>query len=502
MKIQAGNIIPYMNRLIKIGCSILGLLLFQVISASQVRAENIKVQTVDELSSAIKKVQPGDQIILANGEWKDAKIIFEANGTKEKPIILKAETAGEVFLTGYSTLRIAGDYLTVDGLYFKNGSSEDEDVIEFRKNENTQSHNSRLTNSVVENYNPMSKKTENKWVSFYGSHNRVDHCFFLNKENAGCLLVVWLDAKPNYHLIDSNYFAFRPPLGENGAEIIRIGTSDWSMYPSNTTVENNYFEQCNGEHEIISNKSFYNTYRHNTFVECQGALTLRHGNYCLVEGNYFLGNNVKNTGGIRIIGEGHKVINNYIADTEGSVTTSALSFMSGVPNSPLNRYFQVKDAIVAFNTLVNNKTSIEIGVGKNEEVSLPPINSTVANNIIYSTKAKLITETAAPQNFKWEGNIFYGSELGMHSNEGIKLIDPLFVKGSDGLWRPSSQSPAIKSAIGKYEFVTDDIDGQKRNGPKDAGCDQITNTITKYKPLTKNDVGPTWFKGKTNKINK
>ena len=59
--------------------------------------------------------------------------------------------------------------------------------------------------------------------------------------------------------------------------------------------------------EIISNKSCKNTYSDNGFYECKGTLTLRHGNDCLVTGNYFIGNNISQTGGVRIIGENHVV---------------------------------------------------------------------------------------------------------------------------------------------------------------------------------------------------
>jgi poly(beta-D-mannuronate) lyase len=211
-----------------------------------------------------------------------------------------------------------------------------------------------------------------------------------------------------------------------------------------------------------------------------------------VEGNYFFGNNVEGTGGIRIIGEGHKVINNYIADTEGEDAFSAISFMSGVLNSPLNRYFQVKDALVAFNTLVNNKNSFEIGVGKNEELSLPPVNSVIANNIVFSTKRKLVTETAVPVDFRWEGNIFYGADPGMKLNEGVRIIDPRLEKGSDGIWRPSASSPALRSAAGKYECVQRDILGRIRTEPKDIGCEQASDGHLISGPVNKNETGPRW----------
>ncbi len=456
-------------------------------------AKEIKVKDVNELKAAIKNAQPADKIILANGVWKDVNLVFNSIGEKDKPVILCAEENGKVIFTGKSQLKISGQYLVVDGLVFKDGFIDKGAVIEFRDGANKESNYSRLTNSVIENYNHPDKTVDYKWVSLYGSNNRVDHCYFRNKAGQGCLLVVWLSDKPNYHLIDSNYFAFRPELGNNGAEIIRIGTSDWSMYPSNTIVEYNYFEQCNGEREIISNKSFYNTFRYNTFVECQGALTLRHGNYAQVYGNYFYGNNVPNTGGVRIIGEGHKVFNNYFQDLEGEDAFSALSIMSGVPNSPLNRYFQVKDCIVAFNTFVNNRHSLEIGVGKNEELSLPPINCNIANNIVYSEKGTLIKIIDEPKNFKWEGNIFYGSNLGIDKVDGIKIEDPKFKK-ADHLFRPQNIDIIKNQSIGNYDFVIDDIDGQKRNSLKSIGCDELDNSKILIKPMNKSNTGPRWMK--------
>ena len=54
---------------------------------------------------------------------------------------------------------------------------------------------------------------------------------------------------------------------------------------------------------MISNKSGSNVFRANTFRESAGTITLRHGNDNLVEGNFFLGNNKSQTGGIRVIGE-------------------------------------------------------------------------------------------------------------------------------------------------------------------------------------------------------
>lgn len=452
---------------------------------------NYYVKSPSEITSAMNSAQPGDTLIMVNGVWTDARIIFKGTGAEGNPIVLRAETPGYVILNGTSSLRISGSYLVVDGLRFVNGYSASGGVIEFRSG--LSAHHCRLTNCAIVDYNPSSKNTDYKWVSLYGTHNRVDHCYFAGKNHAGTTLVVWFPEHPHYHLIDHNYFGYRPPLGENGGETIRVGTSDWSMQDSYTTVEYNYFEHSNGEIEIISNKSCENIYCYNTFFECEGALTLRHGNRCTVEGNFFFGNRNGESGGVRIIGEDHKIFNNYFSGLYGSSLKSALPIMNGVPNSPLNRYFQVKNALVAFNTFVDCRYSIILGAGEDSELSLPPENCTIANNVVL-TNFKIITQEDAPINLTWEGNIMQGSSLGIPQPAGITLTNPKLYFAEDSLWRPDTASPVIGAAVGSYPFVLDDMDGHPRSANRDVGADQLSQEPILRRPLTANDVMPEWMK--------
>ncbi|MCX6142449.1 MAG: T9SS type A sorting domain-containing protein [Ignavibacteriales bacterium] len=453
-------------------------------------ATDYRVSTPAQITEAMASVRPGDTLTMTNGNWKNALIVFQAIGTKAAPILLRAETYGGVILSGSSNLKICGRNLVVDGLLFRDGSSPSGDVIEFRGPAG-ESDSCRLTNSSIIEYNPADSTKDNKWVSLYGTYNRVDHCYLKGKRNSGTTLVVWLSAKPNYHQIDHNYFANRPVLyGWNGGETIRVGTSDWSMYDSFTIVEYNLFEECNGEIETISSKSCGNIYRYNTFVSCQGTLTLRHGNRCTVEGNFFFGNRAPNSGGIRIIGEDHKVFNNYVSGTDGSSLKSALTIMNGVPNSPLDRYFQVKRAMVVFNTFVDNSHTLNLGGGKDSEVSLPPLDCVIANNIVQGTSAPLITLTDVPVNMTWQGNIFYGTSLGMTQPQGITVVNPQISLFADGLWRPAASSPAVDAAVGSFPYVTIDMDGHVRTGQFDIGADELSAAPVILRPLTKRDVGP------------
>jgi len=460
----------------------------------QLFATNYPVNSSTEIKSAMLIAVPGDTLIMAIGDWVDERIVFEGDGTVDNPIVLKAEVPGLVQLKGISTLRISGSYLVVDGLYFIDGYSNSGAVIEFRNGSSKLSNNCRLTNTAIVNYNPPSTSVNSKWISLYGKNNRVDHCYTSGKRHEGTTLVVWLNGDTNYHTIDNNYFGYRPELGVNGGETIRIGTSDYSLTDSYTLVENNYFERCNGEAEIISNKSGHNTFRYNTFFECEGALTLRHGKFAEVYNNYFLGNGKVNTGGVRIIDEGHKVYNNYFQDLKGSGYRSTITMMNGVldPEIHLNRYAQVKMAEVVNNTIVNCASAFVIGAGSNDELVLPPTDCIIANNVATSTY-QMIDYDDDPINMIYNSNIMYGGPLGIEQPDGIVMVDPELSESDDGLWRPSSTSPVINAGSSDYSYIFDDFDGQQRSDSIDIGGDEVSQLPVVRRPLTADDVGPSWY---------
>ena len=453
------------------------------------------VRTPTELAQAISNSDPGDAIVMANGVWTDTQIAFYAEGAPGDTITLRAETPGKVILNGRSTLRIGGDYLKVDGLWFDRGALTDGHIIQFRRSSSRLANHSRLTNCAITDYNPPNRLTEYKWVSIYGTHNRVDHCYFAGKTHDGATVVVWLRDPPNdapvYHRVDHNHFGHRPDLGKNGGETLRIGTSSRSMQNSFVTVERNLFEECDGEIEIISNKSGQNTFRYNTFRRSAGTLTLRHGNEAHVYGNFFLGEGKSQTGGVRIIGERHEVYNNYFQDLTGTGYRAALAVVNGVENSPLNRYFQVKDAIVAFNTFVNTEETFVIGAGKSNEQSLPPENLTITSNLVETSMGPILEYEDTPVNISYATNIMHGSTLGIDQPDGISTVDPQLTQ-SGLLWRPSASSPALNAAAA-LAFATTDMDGQARDATPDIGADEQAASPITNRPLTEADVGPSFL---------
>jgi len=375
---------------------ILSFSLLLLISCEQSETQVILVTTNAELHTAIKNVKAGTSIVLKNGVWKDVNIKFIGEGQEGNPISLKAEKAGEVFIEGESSLEISGNYLQVSGLFFRNGHSPTKNVIAFRTGTKKVANHSSVSNCVILDFNNLERDQDNLWVQFYGKHNTLENCYIAGKTNGGPTVRVDLKGNQsirNYHKIINNHFGPRPRKGGARGETIQLGSSFTSMSPSHTLIANNLFEECNGEVEIISSKTNFNIIRNNVFYKSEGSVVTRHGNYVHVDGNYFIGDGINEQyGGIRIINTGHWVTNNLFYKIKGKNFRSPIAIMNGIPKSPLNRYNQVTDVVVAYNTFVDSDSPFQFGVGtniaqaavlpKSEIRSARPLRTEVVNNVI------------------------------------------------------------------------------------------------------------------------
>jgi hypothetical protein len=478
--------------ILRIGVS----LLTSVLWLSPSHATEYLVSSAAQIAAAVQTAQPGDIFTMTDGTWTNQRIEFAALGTAGAPITLRAQTPGQVVLNGNSKLKISGAHLVVDGLRFDGGAlAAGDHIVEFRGSRGEATH-SRFTNSAIFNYNPPSIDTRYFWVSLYGQNNRVDHNRFEGQNHSGVTVVVWrTTAAADHHLIDSNHFLDRPVGDDNGFETIRIGDSNQSLSNSFTTVESNLFERVDGEIEIISNKSGSNIYRYNTFRESAGTLTLRHGNDNLVEGNFFLGNNKDQTGGIRVIGERQTIINNYIEGVDNRAG-GAISISAGVPDSALNEYYQVKDAVIAHNTVIDTMgaaITFDDGLSSSGRTLLAQ-NVTIANNLLKNSDSTIF-EGAQGAGWQWQGNLAFGGGLGpLAGNPGVSAVDPQLALAADGLRRPDATSPVLNAGgSGMSGLLTTDMDGQLRTGGYDIGADEVSAGGVVRRPLTAADVGPAWL---------
>ncbi|CAG7636071.1 chondroitinase-B domain-containing protein [Paenibacillus allorhizosphaerae] len=445
------------------------------ISSAPLAASVVNVSSPAQLETALAGASAGTTIVLANGIYtkNSSFTISGKQGTETNPIIIKAANQGQAEISGGAYMTVSGSsYVVIDGLKFTNTGNNAVAI--------DASHHVRVTNSRFD----LNEDGANiKWLNIRGSnshHNRIDHNEFANKTDPGPVVAVDGNGSTNmaqYTLIEYNYFKNVGPRIANGLETIRLGLSGVSLLDGFSTVQYNLFEDCDGDPEVVSVKSSSNEIRYNTFRNSQGQLTLRHGNNNSVYGNYFFGDGIKSgVGGIRIYGTDHKIYNNYMEKLTGDTLSLDGGDFDGGPDSKdyvsgdLTKHWRVYRTQVAFNTIVDSKTGIMVG----KSYTYPPVDSVLANNIVNNTTGTLYNEYK-PGNTAFEGNIGFGSTLtnGSRSAAEVRSADPLFTV-TDGMKKLSAGSPAIDSASGSYAYVAEDMDGQARNGSRDAGADEYS----------------------------
>lgn len=466
------------------------------------------VTNESELNEAISKAEAGNTIIMANGVWKDIQIKFIGEGTEKAPITLKAQTPGSVFIEGVSNLEMAGNYLVVNGLFFRNGYTPTSDVISFRVSEKKVANHSRVTNCVIVDYNQLQRDKDDHWVQLYGKHNQFDHCYLAGKTNGGPTLRVDIRGNQsirNYHQIVNNHFGPRPRKGGARGETIQLGGSFSSMSPGNTIIANNLFEECNGEVEIISSKTNFNEIRNNVFYKSEGSVVTRHGNYAIIDGNYFIGDGVnKNYGGIRLVNTGHWITNNYFYNIIGENFRSALAVMNGIPKSPLNRYNQVTDVVVAYNTYIDCKSPWQFGVGtnisqadvlpKSEIRSARALRTEVVNNIIYNKVGdkNVIIEHDKADGVTFKSNIINNQSVNFYDTLKIKAADFTLTKVSENIYLPTlTNEYEIYKGFG-FETITKDLFGNSRETKNSIGA-TVQGEYIDPEILDKTKYGADWY---------
>lgn len=381
--------------------TVVSLLLILGCKFSEATSHYFSSDNVEQLRSILKSgtLSPGDEVILKDGNYNLGDVDFIGNGTVGDTITLRAENPGKVVVSGPLKMRIYGNYLKVEGLFFHKAWASGFSMIEFRREKGENASHCRLTNCVIDDCNDPDKSEKpappgqlpmsvaEYWVGLYGENHRVDHCYFANKRIGGLVVQLWLDENShiNNHQIDHNLFGLRKPYGGNGAEIIRVGHSWSSQLESHAIIENNVFLHCDGENEIISVKSCNNVLRRNLFFESRGALVCRHGHYNVIEGNTFVGNEIEGTCGIRIINQGHTVYDNLLCRLAGWGLLVRVGVfdrptpMTDIKAEPLTSFHRAENVDIAYNDFVDCKT-MEFGSGKGEKM---PRNIRFAYNNIY-----------------------------------------------------------------------------------------------------------------------
>lgn len=379
----------------------------------------IYVSDTTELLKAcvIDTLKPGDAVILEDGIYDEIYLNITDSGTKENPIFIFAKNPGKAIITGESRVEVVADYVTVANLLFKDGyPTTDSGVVSFKGNY------CRFTNNEI--YNFELRGYDYKWVSLTGTHHTVDRNIFDGKSTGGSLLTVWRnDLSSQYHHIYNNIFRnFSEAGGANGYETMRIGTSTYSQTDSHVLIENNLFDKVSGEIEIISIKSGRTIVRGNTFKECVGLVTCRHGKNSLIENNVFLCGGVNDTGGIRMYDSGHIIRNNYIENAYSSSNTRAGIVVHSGVNAPgttttMNLQWIPYNILIENNTIVDSRQSI-LFCGK---YAYPAKDIELKGNLIVSAEWAAIRFDKVPEDAVYTDNHIYAKSF-LDSTGTVKEI--------------------------------------------------------------------------------
>jgi hypothetical protein len=451
----------------------------------------------DDISTKLGSAAAGETYIMPSKVYVGLpSLTLVANGLPDRPVTLRAQTAGQVILEGGTTVSIQAPYTIVDGLSFQ-GQLANGDIIHL----SSLAQHSRVTNTTIVGGQEMGV---GNWVRIYGKHNRLDHNHLVGKVTEGITVVAEHgDRQNHYNVIDSNYFGTRAPgpTDANGYETLRTGLSSDALHPAALTVKNNLFYRCDGEAEIISNKSAENYYFFNTFRESKGGLVLRQGGNVRVEGNVFLGTpGLPGTKflGVRLHSEGHVVVNNHFQDTEDGITLGiGQAGLAEGGSSVRHCYWPVTDVILAHNTMVN---LVKAGIWAQTMETCVGIPSTEAPSRVFVVNNFVKDSVFANDQEDNGGDIRHSGNVSGSTSPptGWTTEAWTFAIDTKGLLRPTTAHPGLSASQWPAGYpanpVSVDVDGQLRGSQPDVGADQFTTngTSNTRAPLEFEDVGPRW----------
>jgi poly(beta-D-mannuronate) lyase len=182
--------------------------------------------------------------------------------------------------------------------------------------------------------------------------------------------------------------------------------------------------------------------------------------------------------------------------------------------SPINRYKQVTDVVIAYNTWVDCKAPWQIGVGQNKASAdvLPkyeirseaPIRSIIANNLIYNT---IPDEIVLENHDAMEGILFSNNVI---DNAGTVVLNDSILKNSNlkmkqlnsWLYVPENEENQILENVYvgfNFEKVEKDLFGASRNSKNKVGAISDLSTAETFS-IDKKMYGPKWFSTVKNEI--
>jgi poly(beta-D-mannuronate) lyase len=323
---------------------------------------------LSNLSSMMSILKAGDKVLLFDEVISNLNLNISSKGELLKRITIQPLNPGKVIVTGRISLIISGRYTTIANIIFKDGGNPNSIILK--------GYGNRLTGFDINLNN-----TNGPIIMVHPKNNRIDHCYIHDFTKSDR----WIQKDPNstsedFFLFDHNFVKNRKQGDSNGFETLQLRNED-NKIQSKSIITQNYFENCDGEIELISIKSSDNIISNNTIDQCKGTITLRSGFNNIIVNNKFIQSNLKDAGGVRITGEGHIIKSNLFSNIKnGNTNGAALSIMNGTNEKPT--YQQVKNLIISNNLFMENECDIVLGLDK---YNLKPINIQFTGNVFFKS---------------------------------------------------------------------------------------------------------------------
>ena len=135
--------------------------------------DRITVRDESELLAAVREAAPGDEIVVAAGEYEDVEVEIDLEGHAGAPLIIRAAEEGQAVFSGATQFLLSGSHIQLSGLRFAHSDR----VPQFGVFNLREAEHCRISRCAFEDLGGM-------WgtivVHSGASRNRIDHNTFVN----------------------------------------------------------------------------------------------------------------------------------------------------------------------------------------------------------------------------------------------------------------------------------------------------------------------------------
>lgn len=298
---------------------------------------NETVTSLKGLHDAIEKRKwENGHIKLASFDLKpddgSTDMVFDVNVRSEnhdKPIVIRADDAIEkARITGKGSLSFEGAknliLHNIDFAYKKSGKKY---ALRIKRTKDNKAENCKIVDCKFS----FDEPDTDMLILDNCQKCVVSKCTFEDKHSSGLFIKI-RGADSQCNVIQGCTFSKFEFNGDENAEPIRLGGSEFSGCWFRTKVRYCHFNGLDADAETVSIKSCGNVLEHNKHENCDSNFTIRHGCQNTIANNLFIGK-----GGIRVHGDDNIIRGNYHKDNNNSEDRKPLIVSNGIfendPNS-------------------------------------------------------------------------------------------------------------------------------------------------------------------------